>query len=139
MQFESDGANSVLTISALTSFTGSNDGFAPTLQVSNGGSLQLTSGNLNITNAAVELTGIDSLTVGTLTLGTKGTLSGTGTITGNVINGGTLGEVSLVGELTVTGNFVQTAAGGLDFYLDDRGGPNIANWPLMAALHSAEP
>ena len=77
VQFESDGANSVLSISALTSFAGSNDGTGPSLQVTHGGTVH-----------SAALTSLNGVTL---------TLDGTGTLDTNQIT-------TLAGSvLTLTG------------------------------------
>ena len=116
IQFESDGAGSMLNIAALVSLTGTNNGASPSLQVTNGGIVQVTSGALALNGYAVTLT--SPLTVGTLNLGANSTLTGTGTVTGNLINGGTVIPGNSTGQLTITGNYTQLAAGALDFTLD---------------------
>ena len=50
-----------------------------------------------------------------------GTLQGFGTVTGNLVNGGTVHPGDGPGILTVTGNYTQTSAGILDIQI---GGPN---------------
>ena len=64
------------------------------------------------------MTSTGSLSVGTLDLLALSSLTGTGTVTGNVINAGLVNSGSPPGLLTITGNYTQTAAGTLEFTLN---------------------
>ena len=104
VQFETDGTNSVLNISALSSFTGASDGADPSLQISNGGTLQadaLTSMiGVNLTQiggmlSLPDLTNVDASNVAVSGLGTL-TLSGVTTY--NAPNGSTLLKATGMGS-----------------------------------------
>jgi hypothetical protein len=134
--FANQGKVSADVAGGTITLTGTNWSNSGTIQASNGGSLTLqgtasTSGTLSIGNSStVTVTGSLTQTAGTLTLASGsnlttatalvlqgGTLSGLGTITGNVSNTG--GNVivgdsgTTVGILTITGNYTQMSGGTL--------------------------
>jgi hypothetical protein len=104
-------SGSLIDLSALTSWSGGGD-----VDVSNGGTVRLSAGTTTLSGVEVFLSPSGTLTAGTLDL-EGGTLTGNGTLNGNLINGGTIllavsgGSSNLV--LTVGGNYTQTAAGTL--------------------------
>jgi len=113
MYIDSRGAGSLIDVSALTDFT-SNTAFYSRLDSSNGGAIQLSTGTTTISNAVdITLAPDSSLTVGTLALSYGARLEGSGTLTGNLTNGGSVGRagVTQAGSITVSGNYVQTATG----------------------------
>jgi len=63
-----------------------------------GGTVNINAGNLAINGP---------LTSSTVTVGSSGTLSGASTITGNVINNGTISPGNSIGTLTIVGNYTQ--------------------------------
>jgi hypothetical protein len=110
--FEANGGGQI-NLTGLTSFTGAwpgpfNDVNA--LFARGGGTITLTTGTLTVTNVEVFLEPTGVLTVGTLVLGSSSRLTGSGTITGNLVNGGLVQFLFSVppGTLVITGNYTQT-------------------------------
>ncbi len=90
-----------------------------TTSVAGGALLSLQGGAVNAAGGTVDCGGVvevmgGALTVGTLNVQSGGLLRGTGTVTGNVINGaGTVSPGASPGILTIAGNYVQGAGGTL--------------------------
>jgi hypothetical protein len=89
------------------------------LQFSNSGTVKVNSGTLAINSLGYKQTaGSTQLAGGSITAAqqmniSKGTLSGFGTITGSVLNGGTVAPSTTGGVLKITGGYNQTSAGTL--------------------------
>ena len=89
------------------------------LQFSNGGTVKVNSGTLAINTLGYKQTaGSTQLAGGAVTAAkqmniSKGTLSGFGTITGSVLNGGTVAPSTTGGVLKITGGYNQTSTGTL--------------------------
>ncbi len=138
---QATGSGSVLDVSALTTLTQQGNW---NLLAQNGGEIKLTgmtsltasshaigitdtgggtieSGSyLTLSGVSVTLDSQSSFQVGTLDLENGSSLSASGTLSANLINGGTVnpGGSNTAGQLTVTGNYTQTAAGTLALDLD---------------------
>jgi hypothetical protein len=118
---EADGANSLLNLSSLAaySFNPADNVFGSTqgpssIQASNGGTIDLTTGSLDLADTVVTLTSTGSLQVGTLIVDAGSILTGSGQLPGNLVDAGL---VEPTGQITVMGTYTQTAAGTLDFVL----------------------
>jgi len=89
--------------------------------VLNTGRVEVRSGTLAFGNPFTQTLGETRLAGGSLSGGTfnftGGTLSGTGTINGTVVNGAVVSPGSSPGTLTINGNYTQTAAGVLQMEL----------------------
>ncbi len=89
------------------------------LQFSNSGTVKVNSGTLAINSLGYKQTaGSTQLAGGSITAAqqmsiSKGTLSGFGTITGSVLNGGTVAPSTTGGVLKITGAYQQTSSGTL--------------------------
>jgi hypothetical protein len=88
------------------------------LQFSNSGTVKVTGGTLAINTLGYKQTaGSTQLAGGSITaqqqMNIKGTLSGFGTITGSVLNGGTVAPSTTGGVLKISGGYNQTSAGTL--------------------------
>jgi hypothetical protein len=89
------------------------------MQFSNGGTVKVNGGTLAINTLGYKQTaGSTQLAGGSITAQkqmniSKGTLSGFGTITGSVLNGGTVAPSTTGGVLKITGGYNQTSAGTL--------------------------
>jgi hypothetical protein len=106
-------------LSALASLAGTAS--KSSLEARAGGRITLTAGTLDVTQTDVTVTATGTLTVGTLRLGAGGVLTGSGTLTGNVVNGGVVQPGgSAAGSLLVTGSYVQTLFGRLNVQLGGR-------------------
>ncbi|MCC7122649.1 MAG: filamentous hemagglutinin N-terminal domain-containing protein [Gammaproteobacteria bacterium] len=86
--------------------------------VAPGALLDVTGGTFNAAGATVNVDGTlhaggGAISAGTMNVNTGGMLSGTGTITGNVVNAGTVAPGNSPGILTVDGNYTQGAGGTL--------------------------
>ncbi|HEV3021975.1 MAG TPA: hypothetical protein VGX76_05890, partial [Pirellulales bacterium] len=125
VQFVATGANSQIDASGLATFavTGFGTGFLSVVQATDGGSIDLGSGTTTLSNVEVTLSPSGTLTAGTLVLASGSQLDGSGTLTGNLTNGGVVapGTHDVTGVITVSGNYVQTAAGTLNVGFDDTG------------------
>src|SRR5271157_3659322 len=113
-----DGTNSVLDLSALQSFQGYFEyqyyTSTSNIQATNGGTIVLNSGTVNLTGADVSAASTGTIVGGTLQL-SGGTLSGNSTIQASVFNSAATGPGSNgVGTLTIVGNFTQTSTGSLN-------------------------
>ncbi|MBI2753527.1 MAG: filamentous hemagglutinin N-terminal domain-containing protein [Betaproteobacteria bacterium] len=88
----------------------------PATVVASGGTINASGGTINV--SGVLDSGTSSLSVGTLNVLLGGTLSGTGTIIGNVSNSaGTVSPGASPGILTISGNYVQGPSGVLDMQI----------------------
>jgi hypothetical protein len=91
----------------------------------NSGTLEVDTGTIAFTQTVNQTAGTTDLAGGNLIVTTlniqRGTLTGSGVITGNVQNGGELdvGGSGAAGVLTINGNYTQTATGVLDIELGD--------------------
>lgn len=74
-------------------------------------------GALTVTEGICEIAGRSTLNTTKLVLGPKSTLLGGGTLNGSVTNSGLVQIPDPQAKLTVTGDFVQTAEGTLEFFL----------------------
>ncbi len=90
----------------------------------NSGTLESLSGLLNFATPSIytQTAGLTLLNGGNLTNNSplriqSGTLAGSGTIFGSVTNSGTLSPGTSLGQLIITSNYVQTAAGAMDVEL----------------------
>jgi hypothetical protein len=88
------------------------------MQLSNSGTVKVTGGTLAINTLGYKQTaGSTQVAGGSITaakqMSIKGTLSGFGTITGSVLNGGTVAPSTTGGVLKITGGYNQTSAGTL--------------------------
>jgi hypothetical protein len=89
------------------------------MQLSNSGTVKVSGGTLAINTLGYKQTaGSTQLAGGSVTAAkqmniSKGTLSGFGTITGSVLNGGTVAPSTTGGVLKITGGYNQTSAGTL--------------------------
>ena len=105
VQFETDGPNSVLNISALASFTGVNDGTAPSLQISNGGTLQadalsrMNDGYLTQIGGTVSLPKLTNLDASDIEVSGGGTLTLAGVTGYRASNGSTFLEATGAGSV----------------------------------------
>src|SRR5208282_5714435 len=66
------------------------------------------------TSGSASVDGSLVATAGTVTVDPSGSLSGSGSISADVVNNGTLRPGDIPGLLTITGNYTQTATGALD-------------------------
>ncbi len=114
-QIEADGSGSTIDLSGLTSLSSS--GGSTSLTASDQGTILLSSGAVQLTSTPATLASAGTIDVGTLDLGSGGTLGGTGTLEGNVVNAGKVTPGSPNGQLTITGNYTQTSAGSLGIQL----------------------
>ena len=112
IQLISDGAGSVLNVSALGSFSARNTGqqYGSMIQATNTGTIDLTKGTLGLMDSTVNITPTASLIIGTLNVGAGANLTGVGTLTGNVVNSG---FVTPANQITIAGTYTQTAVGSL--------------------------
>ncbi|MDB5338653.1 MAG: Phosphoesterase, PA-phosphatase related protein [Planctomycetaceae bacterium] len=119
-QILATGTGSQVKLSSLNSFTDSS-GTTSSIDADNGGQVRLSVGTTVVTNVDVTIDTASSIMGGTLSLGTGGRLFGTGTITGNVTNAGSIfvgdSSGSATGTLSITGNYTQTAAGSLSIQI----------------------
>jgi hypothetical protein len=110
-----DGSDSTIDLTSLTSFT--NDAPTPDsrLEVRNGGTVELvTTGTTTFGGVHVTFDEPGVLLADTLELLDRAVLSGSGTLTADVINdGGTVDSNASAGSLTVNGNYTQTASGSM--------------------------
>jgi hypothetical protein len=109
---QADGTGSILNASLLAVL--GDPAYANGLQATNGGTVQVNS-HLTVTQTSVTFDSSSKLQVSILDLENGSTLSATGTLTGSMINGGTVYPAGsgAPGKLTVTGTYTQTAAGTL--------------------------
>ncbi len=89
--------------------------------VTNNGTLDITAGTLSINNYS-QLAGTTILDGGNFVFATfmlaGGTLTGSGSATGNVVNGGTIAPGNAgAGTIAITGNYTQTSGGALNLEL----------------------
>ncbi len=89
----------------------------------NAGTVNASSGTLRFQGVFTQTAGFTILNGGNVSSNSGlniqgGTLKGSGTITGNVFNGGTVAPGLSPGTLTITGNFAQTAAGTLSIEIN---------------------
>ncbi len=109
--FTSDGANSVIDLTSLTSFS-SDANYNATLVASNSGSISLSSGTIVLTRVDVSATSSGTISGGTMWLLPGSSLSGDGTIQANVTSAAATNPgVLRAGVLTIGGNFTQYGAG----------------------------
>jgi hypothetical protein len=130
-----DGANSVVDLSNLPHLV-SDAAYNSSLQASNGGTVNLTPGTITLSWVDLNVTPTGTLTAGTLALAAGSTLTGTGTITANVSNGGLVRpgtSPSNPGILTIAGNYTQTAGGSLTV---DIGGLGDGHYGRLAVTGS---
>ncbi len=113
ISLKADGTSSLVNVAGLTTL----NALGGSLTASNGGTIQLTSGVIHMTKATATLSNSGTMDVGTLELDSGGTLTGTGTLTGNVVNAGAVNPGGPSGQLTIMGSYTQTAAGTLAFTL----------------------
>ena len=106
-RFTANGENTVLDLLEVAVLSGS----ASALTAVNGGQINLDP-NANYSLASIEITvgETSSISAGTLVLDAQSTLSGGGTVNGNVVNDGPL---SPAGTLTITGDYTQSPNGSL--------------------------
>ena len=106
----------VIDLSGIPAFFSDANNFS-SLEATTGAQINLTSGLVTLTRTNVEAASNGTISGGTLKL-ISGTLSGSGTIEGNVINGGgTVQPGTGKSLLTITGNYTQYAEGSLTVYL----------------------
>ncbi len=111
----SDGTGSVLDVAALSSYTGtSGDANFSALQVTDKGMLEDNS-HLSVTAASITFDAQSTFQVGTLDLESGSSLSASGTLAANLVNGAIVypGGNGMAGLLTIRGNYTQTASGTL--------------------------
>ena len=112
-----DGQGSTVNLSALTDFLGRLDTPGSGLEARNGGAITLNPLQTTLGNQVeLSLNPAGLVTVGTLKLGFGSRLSGSGNLTGNLINSGEVSPGSgpdTAGGLTFSGNYTQTSDGRL--------------------------
>lgn len=115
--FTADGAGSVIPLPGLQRIF-SDVGNNSVLAATNGGTIPLNSGTVNLSRVDVQATGAGTVVGGTFQM-SGGTLSGNGTIQANVFNSGTTapGVGNTPGILSITGSFTQTSAGVLNIQI----------------------
>ncbi len=101
----------------------------------NAGTLDVASGYIQTAGATVLASGTTLASVGGVDL-QGGSLSGVGTISGNLTNGGVVnpGGTGTAGTLTITGNYIQTASGVLNIEL---GGTTAGAFDVLAISGTA--
>jgi hypothetical protein len=117
--FQAVNPGSQINLAGLTSFTGAVAGpNGNILDARQGGTITLESGTTAVSNVLVRLDPTGTLTAGILQLSSGSLLTGSGTLSANLINDG---DVQLASVLTVTGDYTQTAAGILDIAIGGTG------------------
>ncbi|HEV3312710.1 MAG TPA: Ig-like domain-containing protein, partial [Chloroflexota bacterium] len=114
LQFAADGAGSTINLSSLGTIT-STTNTDSSLEASDGGTISLNIGTVDLTRVDISAMSTGTVTGGTLKLLAGSSLSGNSTIQANVINvAATNPGDDGTGVLTIGGNFTQYGAGTLN-------------------------
>ncbi|HLJ95648.1 MAG TPA: hypothetical protein VKU02_20900 [Gemmataceae bacterium] len=100
-----------ISLTQLTNFTGALPGGYNILDVRRGGAISLSSGTTGVSNVIVSVDPTSTITAGTLHLASASLLTGSGTITANVINDAEVQPDLATDTLVVTGDYTQNPAG----------------------------
>ena len=100
-----------INLSALTSFNGAAIGGADGLDARRGGAITLNSGATAVSNVLVFVDPMGTITAGTLQLASGSSLTGSGTITANLVNDAEVRPDLETDTLVITGNYTQDATG----------------------------
>jgi fibronectin-binding autotransporter adhesin len=112
--FQAVNPTSQINLAGLTNFTGAVAGpNSNILDARQGGTLTLSSGTTVVSNVLAHVDPTGTMTAGTLQLSGGSLLTGSGTLTADVINAGQIapGSGGTAGRLTINGNYTQTATG----------------------------
>jgi hypothetical protein len=118
--FDAEDANSQINLAGLTSFTGAAPfSYTNYIIARQHGAITLTAGTIAVSNVRILVDPTATITAGTLQLDSGSRLTGSGTITANVINDATVspGTATSTGLLTVSGDYTQTSTGALNIKL----------------------
>ena len=117
IDIHADGTGSLVSLDSLDYLLNQSDDAQTLLRASAGGRVALSPGQTLIGNSAtLELAPDGEVTVGTLMLDVGGTLSGAGTLTGHLVNGGRVRPTGAAGgaaRIAVTGDYAQQPGGEL--------------------------
>ena len=137
-----DYTSSITNASGATLTLGSSSSITNLSSFGNAGTVTIGSGSTLAAASYTQSAGTTTLNGGALTASTTaaingGTLSGTGTITGNVTNAGQVlpGGAGTAGVLNIVGNYSQTSAGALT--LDIGGSTSGSQYDLLAISGAA--
>ena len=105
-----EGSGSVVSLSQLATFHTTD---FSTLKAQNGGRVVLVSGVVDITDADTQVTPTGVIEAGAFRLGVGARILGTGTLVGDVVNGGEIRPGTSPGVLAIQGRYTQLATGKL--------------------------
>lgn len=115
--FQSQGNGSLIDLSALTTFSTATSTYRSSLTVSDSGEILLAPTATTLTRVDVVMSASGVLRAGRVNLAADSTLTGAGTIDGDLQNAGqvspgaTSGSLPRTGIISVLGNYIQTSAG----------------------------